>query len=487
MFFTIKSRRKTLGADIFSIDYIYMTVDPFDKMWVDVLITEPLTDPDEEERKKLTAEDLVAYLNNEGIVAGIIDERINEVIDFIDSGVYELEVRVAEGKKPVDGADGRYEYLVPIADDKAKPKINEDGSVDYYNSLSLAMVNENQVFAEYYPATAGEYGFNVYGDMIKPKKGKNLSPLRGSGFTSEDEDGIVRYRASMSGRIHFNDTKVVIDQVYIVKGDLDIMEGNIKFSGDVEVKGDVRSGLIIDAKGNVYIHGHMGASKIIAGKNVIVKRGIQGKDKGRIEAGGDVTSSFVERCEIDAGGNVTAESSLDANIFARGSIDISGKAGTVVGGSLTAAQGIVMKQAGNETGAKTMLNINVSPYFLRRVAELRNITSRLKGEIDMLEERLREIEELDESQIGDRADNARMQCLRVKVIKTTEYKQAKEELDFREEEMENSKKQAAIVIQKLVYPGTVVNIWREPYAVKNELRSVRYIMKGGKIREEGID
>ena len=323
--------------------------------------------------------------------------------------------------------------------------------------------------------------------MVKPKKGKNQSPLRGSGFTSEDENGIIKYRASMSGRIHFNDTKVIIDQVYIVKGDLDIMEGNINFSGDVEIKGDVRSGLTLEAKGNVYVHGHMGASKIIAGKNVVVKRGIQGKDKGRIEAGGDVTTSFVERCEIDAGGSVFAESVLDANIYARNTIDISAKAGTVVGGSLTAAQGIVMKQAGNETGAKTMLNLNVSPYFLRRVAELRNTTSRLKGEIEMLEARLEELNQLDDSQVGERVDNARMQCLRVKVIKTTEYKQAKEELDFREEEMENSKRKAAIIVNKLVYPGTVINIWREPYAVKNELRSVRYVLKGGRVREEGID
>ncbi len=476
-----------MGADIFDIDYIYLTIDPFDKMWADVMITEPLTDSEEERRKQLTAEELVAYLKKEGITAGIIDERIREVIDFIDSGIYELDVRVAEGKKAADGVDGHYDYLVPIADDKAKPKINEDGSVDYYNSLSLAMVNENQVFAEYHPATSGEFGYNIYGEMVKPKKGKNQSPLRGINFTSEEENGLVRYRASMSGRIHFNDSKVIIDAVYIVKGDLDIMEGNINFSGDVEVKGDVRSGLTIEAKGNVYVHGHMGASKIIAGGNVVIKRGIQGKDRGRIEAGGDVTTSFVERCEIDAGGNVVAESVLDANLFARGRIDVTGKAGTVVGGTLTAAQGITVKQSGNETGTKTMLNLNVSPYFLRRVAELRNQTSRLKGEIEMLEERLKEFEELDKSQIGERADNARVQCLRVKVIKSTEYKQAKEELDLREEEMENSKKQANVVVEKLVYPGTVVNIWREPYAVKNVLKSVRYVLRGGKVREEGID
>ena len=486
MNFIIKSRRNVLEEEYFDKDFILLTVD-LDKMWADVSITEPLTNPEEEERKKLTADDLIKYLNFKGITTGIINERVDEVIDFIDSGIYELDVRVAEAKAPVDGTDGHYEYLVPIADDKAKPKINEDGSVDYYNSLSLAMVNENQVFAEYYPATSGEFGYNVYGDMVKPKKGKNQSPLRGSGFTSEDENGIIKYRASMSGRIHFNDTKVIIDQVYIVKGDLDIMEGNINFSGDVEIKGDVRSGLTLEAKGNVYVHGHMGASKIIAGKNVVVKRGIQGKDKGRIEAGGDVTTSFVERCEIDAGGSVFAESVLDANIYARNTIDISAKAGTVVGGSLTAAQGIVMKQAGNETGAKTMLNLNVSPYFLRRVAELRNTTSRLKGEIEMLEARLEELNQLDDSQVGERVDNARMQCLRVKVIKTTEYKQAKEELDFREEEMENSKRKAAIIVNKLVYPGTVINIWREPYAVKNELRSVRYVLKGGRVREEGID
>ena len=147
MNFIIKSRRNVLEEEYFDKDFILLTVD-LDKMWADVSITEPLTNPEEEERKKLTADDLIKYLNFKGITTGIINERVDEVIDFIDSGIYELDVRVAEAKAPVDGTDGHYEYLVPIADDKAKPKINEDGSVDYYNSLSLAMVNENQVFAE---------------------------------------------------------------------------------------------------------------------------------------------------------------------------------------------------------------------------------------------------------------------------------------------------------------------------------------------------
>ena len=41
----------------------------------------------------------------------------------------------------------------------------------------------------------------------------------------------------------------MIEKVLIIKGDVDLISGNVDFVGDVHVKGDVASGMVIKAKG----------------------------------------------------------------------------------------------------------------------------------------------------------------------------------------------------------------------------------------------
>ncbi len=73
--------------------------------------------------------------------------------------------------------------------------------------------------------------------------------------------------------------------------------GNINFPGDVEIKGNVISNLTVTATGNIEILGAVEAASIIAGKNIVLKTGIQGMDKGVLQAGGNITARFIERTQ----------------------------------------------------------------------------------------------------------------------------------------------------------------------------------------------
>ena len=74
-----------------------------------------------------TVDDLKKRLQQAGVVNGIDEAELQKVID---DRMYNMPVKVAEGKKAVDGVDGWYEFLFQTEID-TKPKILEDGSVDY--------------------------------------------------------------------------------------------------------------------------------------------------------------------------------------------------------------------------------------------------------------------------------------------------------------------------------------------------------------------
>ena len=265
------------------------------KMWATACLEVPVA-----QGTFFTADYVENELYKRGIVAGI---RRDVIADMIENPVVGREYVVAEAMNPITGDAGYFEYKVDIRDEKNKPTIREDGSVDYYNSLSLAMVNVGDFLVEYFPAKEGTPGYNIYNEELPARKGKEQPRLKGSGFNVSDDGR--EYYSTTNGRIYLQDDKLIISPVYIVNGDLGIEEGNIRFNGDVEIKGDVRSSLEITTEGSIFIHGHVGGCKLRAGKNITIRQGVQGREKCIIEAGGDVACSFVERCVIKSGnGNI---------------------------------------------------------------------------------------------------------------------------------------------------------------------------------------
>ena len=73
------------------------------------------------------AEQIINFLQHKGVKEGIIKEKID---DILGSGEYIKEHLIAQGKAPVDGVDGQYDFKFRIIRDN-KPQLNEDGSVNY--------------------------------------------------------------------------------------------------------------------------------------------------------------------------------------------------------------------------------------------------------------------------------------------------------------------------------------------------------------------
>ena len=416
------------------------------------------------------------YVENElykrGIVAGI---RRDVIADMIENPVVGREYVVAEAMNPITGDAGYFEYKVDIRDEKNKPTIREDGSVDYYNSLSLAMVNVGDFLVEYFPAKEGTPGYNIYNEELPARKGKEQPRLKGSGFNVSDDGR--EYYSTTNGRIYLQDDKLIISPVYIVNGDLGIEEGNIRLNGDVEIKGDVRSSLEITTEGSIFIHGHVGGCKLRAGKNITIRQGVQGREKCIIEAGGDVACSFVERCVIKSGGNVYADSIMSSEVAARNQVIVSSKKGLILGGNILGSRGVICKTVGNQVGITTNLQSGFCEEVVKRAGELVDIHYKILADLELLDRNMVIYNVLEEEKRTHETENTRKKILQAKILKTTEQKKVEEELAQINKEMQMIREEGMVQVSGVVYSGTRINIGRQWLEIKEDYKDVVFIQK----------
>ena len=94
---------------------------------------------------------------------------------------------------------------------------------------------------------------------------------------------------------------LTVTPVYVIKGNLGAATGNVDFHGDVFVEGNVYAGITVKTTGNITINGHVETASLFAGKDVILKNGMQGSGNGIIRAGRNVMARFIEQTKVYAG------------------------------------------------------------------------------------------------------------------------------------------------------------------------------------------
>ncbi len=331
----------------------------------------------DEKLTKMSRADLIKALRRKGIVKGIDEAAITRIL----SGEAETDkpVLVAQGRPPVKGKDGWYEYFFRTEVART-PKQLEDGSVDYQSVEWFEIVRENQKVVEYHKAQDGVTGFTVKGTLLPALKGKELEILRGSGYRLTDDGNV--YIAAMDGRIELRGTQLVITRMFIFD-EITTATGNVDVDGNAYVRGNVGSGTRIKATGDVVIDGFIEGAVIESGANIFLRSGVNASGLGYLRAEGDVAGSFFEAATVWAGGDIRANYSLDSELHAKGRLRLSGEKGSVIGGRADAAKGIAVYKAGNSAGVPTYLHFGVTDEMKRRAQDLEEKIAEINHELEV--------------------------------------------------------------------------------------------------------
>lgn len=334
-----------------------------------IQLTEPL--PGNFSRKNLETR-LKIY----GIERGLKLDALGKDIGSLPVGE---EFEIAVGTEAEEGKDGWYEYFVEHLDEQG-PEIKEDGSIDYRAKRQYSAVHVGDKVAVYHPATQGRMGYNIKGIELPARSGRNVARLDCAGLRLMPDS--VTYVSQKEGYITLKNGKLTIVEYLEIRGDVSYGNGNIEFDGNVHVTGSIHENVIIEASGDIIIDGFVENALLKSGRDIIVRRGVNGSGKGRMEARRNVVTAFIENMTVIAGGNVETGYILDSMVACNEKIKTAGNKNLICGGRVYAIGGITTGTIGNQSQVRTEVEAGRASDITNKLKEVLQRRSALNKEMD---------------------------------------------------------------------------------------------------------
>lgn len=425
---------------------------------------------------EMTYDEMIGDLAVKGIIYGIDEDIIKEVVN---GKIYNTPFVIAKGVEPVQGKDAEIEYLFNTHN-IAKPKVKEDGTVDYHELDLITSVKAEQVVARIIPVDKGTPGRNVMGVEIAPNRvNKRNFKFTRNAYISEDGLSLI---SKVNGHVTLEGDKILISDIYDVPVDVDNTTGDIEYDGNVIVHGNVRAGFSLKATGDITIMGVVEGANVDAGGNLTVNRGIQGMNKAQIHANGDIVSKFVENATMVCGGNIETDSLLHSSTSAGGKITVNGKNGLLVGGTVRAGQNVTAKQIGNTMGTVTNIYVGVDPSLRKRVNELAEQIKKSAADKEKLGQVVAVLRKKMEQE--GRLEPERQEMLQKSmkniIMLEQSIKQMTEEYNNGKESLVEDNN-ARIKITGSIYPGTKLSFGNTVFFIKDKNDYCQYAKDGADV------
>lgn len=415
---------------------------------------------------------ITAELKSKGITHGIntlaIDAAAAGTLEPTTEGIL-----VAQGTEPQNGEDARLDYRVNMEFTHA-PTLSDTDCADYYSLHLFENVSQGQELARVIAATPGTPGIDVYGAPIAAVQGHGM-PLalgRNVTFSQSDQNSLL---TTQTGHAYIHDGSIVVEQVLRIPGHVDFETGNIDFVGDVEIRGDVKTGFSIKAEGSVFVGGTVEDAQIESGKSTVVTGGFVGKGRGRIKAGQDVVVKHVRNQTIVARNNILiAGEALDANLYAGNEMFVEIRKSWIVGGSAVARKCIRAFALGGPSHAATEISVGIDLFVKKMLDQLEREVLELHDQKDLIALSLQRLESLN-IPTGDRRVEER--TIRERLRQTGEAHARK--LTQLEKYREHYRKSlydtnGFIAVYDTAYPGVMLRIGTFVHPVKSATQRTRF-------------
>lgn len=415
-------------------------------------------------------------LREMGVIFGIQNDALQQMIAAQMDG--NKEWTLAIGQAPQAGANARLQYEQSIQKTGGTPSFLPDGRVDFRELDNIVAVNEGQVLATKIPPTPGMPGRNVLNEEIPPVAGKDLVWPLGKGVSVVDN----RMLAAIAGQVIIKGGRINVLPVYDVSGDVDYSTGNIRFNGNVFIRGSIKPGFTIHAEGDVKVAGGINCAQISCGGTLTVGGGIQGQGQGVVQVEGDVFTRFIENCQVTAGGAiVVGEDIMHSQVYAGRSIQVGGRKGLIVGGVIRATDSVECKVLGASMGTPTVLEVGVNPGAHDQLGMLQANKRNAEAELAKLGQGVRHLQQ--------QADGGQLAASRQAMLEQLRkaYEQRSQEISEMAWQLSQYElaiaaiKDACVKVTEMVYPGIKVGIGKSIYRTHETKRGGVFKLQAGDV------
>ncbi|MCR5419969.1 MAG: FapA family protein [Lachnospiraceae bacterium] len=426
---------------------------------------------------ELSKDEIVKDLKFKKICFGIHNDVID---DFFKDKKYCTDYVIAEGKPVREGADGRIDYLFNT-NPNTRPKLNDDGTVDFFNLQMISPCKAGDVVASLTKADPGEKGVDIFGGYIEPRKVEEPQFRHGNNLKIS-EDGLSLI-SEISGNVSLYDDKVFVSNIFEIN-DVDTSIGNIEYEGDVHVSGNINAGFSVKASGNIEVKGVVEGAYVEAGGDIIIARGMNGMGKGRLKAGRNVVSKFIENAKVEAHGYVHSEAILNSEILSKDNVVVTGKKGFITGGKVHALKNVEAKIIGSSMGAETDIQVGADPTVKLKIASMENEIKANNKKLDQIKPILATLTlrmKKGDKLTPDQLRNLRQLSDEYKVLNDTIDKEMNEYDEFLAK-MDISESESVVLVSDQAFPGTRITISEVSMQLKSPAQRARFVKEGADVR-----
>lgn len=329
----------------------------------------------EENKQKITKQNLHEFLQNSQIVFGIHPEAVELLLSHPPTTDFPIEI--ARGIPAEDGKDGKIKYTFDFS---SSVKQTEDWN--FRDVMRIPSVKENDTLAKLTPPTDGKDGRTVTDEVIPAKRGKPYHIRPGKNVKFNDSDQTLY--AILDGQVVINQNIIEVQPVFEVHGDVTMETGNIDFIGSVIIHGDVPAGFSIHAGGDVKVYGIVEAATIVAEGSIFIAEGFAGLQKGKLIAKGDIHVGYMNQGIAKSNGSIFVENSI-MHSECEASKDIYCQLGNIIGGKVVARRLIEARDMGNRLNIKTKIKISLDEEQLEEEEKLLHKQKELEKNINNLQ------------------------------------------------------------------------------------------------------
>lgn len=307
---------------------------------------------------KVTLEEIVKEIASVSREDLIESDVVRDIVEDLRKGKGCEARRVAQGRMPSDGRDGKVVWLARRFSAATGSKDRE--FADFFTLGLFENIEVGAEVARVYNPVAGAMGVDVQGNEIGAKDGKTVSVRWDKSIELRSDPEHPNYQtavALIAGYIHDEGATVAIRDTITVPGNLDWTFGHLDFVGNVTVGGDIQKSFHIKARGDISIKGGAIGDNVMTSQRSIAVKGCHvGGSAFPITAGSDYSAGIALGVSVTAGGTIYIErEARDCSLNA--GLAVYAPKASIVGGSVWCVHGIEAKTLGNEAGVKTVIEI----------------------------------------------------------------------------------------------------------------------------------
>lgn len=494
-----------LSREEVEIEIINLSIDPdsYDKRKIKIRMTaKRLLNDEKSDNSNNFIEDYLLEISDDGINAYLVltpncfktktyEEIISEIkqkikygLDeqivkkmFEDKVVYE-KVCIAKGRKPIDEENGFIKYYFDT-NKKVKPTIKNDGSVDFKHLNIVNNIKKGDILAEITLPKSGKDGIMVTGEVIKYKKGK-IPVLKYGRNINISEDGLF-LKSNIDGFVSIQGEKIIVNECLEVQS-VDNATGNIDFNGAVRIKDNILTGFEVKAKNDIEVGGVVEGALVSSEGNILVRKGIQGYNRGKLISKQNITSRYIENSIIHCEKDLTAEAIMHSDVYCGGVINAIGQKGLIVGGTYRAREGIIAKTIGSSMSTITTLEIGVDTEKNVKYKEIKDKIKKTDINMNKVNKTILILEQLIKSGNADaQKEEVYRRLLLTKEQLIDQLNELKRE-QFKIELYTNDLSNVRIKVEHTIYPGVHINIGNSIMFVRDEISHCTIYREEGEIK-----